>query len=106
MKTIAFTLAFAAASLAASAQAQPAAAATATTAAAPATAYTTMMSATITELTSTADPVVLKAVAAKLERAATVAPADWLPRYYQAYGLIVSVFLSKEDGDAKDKTLD
>ena len=106
MKTLVLTLAFAAASLAASAQAQPAAVAPATTAAAPADAYTTMMSATITELMSTGDPAVLKAVAAKLERAATVAPKDWLPRYYQAYALVISVFQSKEDGDAKDKTLD
>ncbi|MGY3087794.1 hypothetical protein ACVWYF_000820 [Hymenobacter sp. UYAg731] len=114
MKTLVLTLTFAAASLAASAQAQPAAAPAAkttalpaiTTAAAPADAYTTLMAATITELLSTGDPVALKAVAAKLERAATVAPADWLPRYYQAYALVISVFQSKEDGDAKDKTLD
>ncbi|GAA4053674.1 hypothetical protein GCM10022409_45810 [Hymenobacter glaciei] len=106
MKTLVLTLAFAAASLAASVQAQPAAPATNAAAAAPADAYTTMMTATITELMSTGDPVVLKAVAAKLERAATVAPADWLPRYYQAYALVISVFQSKEDGDAKDKTLD
>ncbi len=110
MKTLVLTLALAAAALTASAQTQPAAApaAKATTAAAPAAAdaYTTMMSATITELMSTGDPVALKAVAAKLERAATVAPADWLPRYYQAYALVISVFQSKEDGDAKDKTLD
>ncbi|MEJ7665887.1 MAG: hypothetical protein WKG07_43410 [Hymenobacter sp.] len=31
-------------------------------------------------------------MAAKLERAATVAPADWLPRYYQAYALLINVF--------------
>ena len=111
MKTLVLTLAFAAASLAASAQAQPAtpaakASAAAAVASAPADAYSTMMAATITELMSTGDPVALKAVAAKLERAATVAPADWLPRYYQAYALVISVFTSKEDGDAKDKTLD
>lgn len=109
MKTLVLTLAFAAASLAASAQAQPAAVApatTATTAAAPADAYTTMMSATITELMSTGDPAVLKAVAAKLERAATVAPKDWLPRYYQAYARVITCFQSKEDGDVKDQYLD
>ena len=106
MKTLVLTLAFAAASLAARAQAQPAAIVPATTATAPADAYTTLMSATIAELMSTGDPVALKAVAAKLERAATVAPADWLPRYYQAYALVIAVFTSKEDGDAKDKTLD
>ena len=108
MKTALLTLAFAAASLAASAQSQPAAtpAPAATAAAAPTDAYTTMMSATIAELMSTGDPAALQAVAAKLERAATVAPADWLPRYYQAYALVINVFQSKEDGDAKDKTLD
>lgn len=106
MKTIVLTLAFAAASFAASAQSQPAAAVAPAPAAAPADAYTTMMAATITELMSTGDPAALKAVAAKLERAATVAPADWLPRYYQAYALVINVFQSKEDGDTKDKTLD
>lgn len=107
MKTIVLTLALAAASLAASAQSQPAASAVKANATpAPADAYITLMSATITELMSTGDPVALKAVAAKLERAATVAPADWLPRYYQAYALVIAVFTSKEDGDAKDKTLD
>ena len=105
MKTALLTLAFAAASLTASAQAQPAAAA-APAAAAPADAYNTLMSATIKELMSTGDPAILKAVAAKFERAATVAPADWLPRYYQTYALVINVFQSKEDGDAKDKTLD
>ena len=105
MKTLVLTLAFAAASFTARAQATPAAA-PAATATAPADAYTTLISATIAELMSTGDPVVLKAVAAKFERAATVAPADWLPRYYQAYALVINVFQSKEDGDAKDKTLD
>jgi hypothetical protein len=110
MKTLVLTLALAAASLAAAAQSQPAAPAAKATAlpgtAAPSDAYTAMMATTITELMSTGDPAVLKAVAAKLERAATVAPADWLPRYYQAYVLVIAVFTSKEDGDAKDKTLD
>ena len=103
MKTLVLTLAFAAFSLVASAQAQPAVVPAAT---APADAYTTLMSATIAELMSIGDPAVLKAVAAKFERAATVAPKDWLPRYYQAYALVINVFQSKEDGDAKDKTLD
>ena len=103
MKTLVLTLAFAACSLVASAQAQPAVVPAAT---APADAYTTLMSATIAELMSTGDPAVLKAVAAKFERAATVVPKDWLPRYYQAYALVINVFQSKEDGDAKDKTLD
>lgn len=104
MKTALLTLALAAASLTARAQAQPVAAASET--AAPADAYTAMMAATITELMSTGDPAALKAVAAKLERAASAKPADWLPRYYQAYALLINVFQSQEDGDAKDKTLD
>ena len=111
MKTLVLTLAFAAAALAGRAQSQPAAAAAANAAAlpgpaAPADAYTTLMSATIAELMGTGDPAALKAVAAKFERAATVAPKDWLPRYYQAYALIINVFQSKEDGDTRDKTLD
>ena len=106
MKTALLTLAFAAASLAARAQAPAAAAAPAATTAAPADAYTAMMATTIAELMSTGDPAALKAVAAKFERAATVAPQDWLPRYYQAYALVINVFQSKEDGDTKDKTLD
>ena len=68
--------------------------------------YAAMLGATITEVMSTGDPVELRSLAGKLERAATVAPADWLPRYYQAYALLINVFQSKEDGDAKDKTLD
>ena len=105
MKTALLTLALAAASFAARAQAQPAAAAAATSTA-PTDAYTTLMAATINDLMSTGDPAALKAIAAKLERAATVAPADWLPRYYQSYALLINVFQSKEDGDAKDATLD
>ncbi|WP_139920459.1 hypothetical protein [Hymenobacter sp. DG01] len=70
-------------------------------------AYTTMMAATIQDLMSTGDPAKLKQVDAKLERAAQVAPKDWLPRYYQAYARVITVFVSKEeDGDAKDKYLD
>jgi len=107
MKTAILTLALAAASFAAVAQSQPAAgAAPVTASAAPDEAYTTMMAATIAELMNTGDPATLKAVAAKLERAAAVAPADWLPRYYQAYALLINVFQSKEDGGAKDQTLD
>ena len=107
MKTTLLTLALAAASFAAVAQSKPAAAPVATaSAAAPADAYTTLMTATINDLMNTGDPTELKAIAAKLERAATVAPADWLPRYYQAYALIISAFQTKEDGDAKDKIID
>ncbi len=91
---------------AARAQAQPAAAPAAAEAAAPADAYTAMMTATIADLMSTGDPAALKAVAAKLERAASARPTDWLPRYYQAYALLINVFQSKEDGDVKDQTLD
>ena len=35
-----------------------------------------------------------------------MAPADWLPAYYQSYALLLNCFQSKEDGDAKDRTLD
>ena len=102
MKKSLFTLAFAAASFCATAQTTPA---PTTQAAAPA-GYTELLGTTITQVMSTGDATELKNLAAKLERAATVAPADWLPRYYQAYALLINVFQSKEDGDAKDKTLD
>ena len=112
MKKPFFTLALAALSLAAAAQPKegasqttPATPATLATAAAPA-GYADLLEATIKEVMSTGDAATLKALAAKLERAATVAPADWLPRYYQAYALLINVFQSKEDGDAKDATLD
>lgn len=102
MKTSLLLLALAAASLTpAAAQTKP----TTTTQAAPAS-YQDMLGATIKDLMSTGDPAQLKELAGKLERAAAVAPADWLPRYYQAYALLINVFQSKEDGDVKDKTLD
>jgi len=103
MKKLLFTLALAATSLGATAQttATPAAPA----AAAPAS-YAELLGATIAQVMRTGDAAELQALAAKLERAATVAPADWLPRYYQAYALIISVFQSKENGDAKDQLLD
>jgi hypothetical protein len=104
MKKPFLLLAFAAASFSAAAQTTSAQAA-ATPAAAPA-GYAELLGATITQVMSTGDAAELKALAAKLERAATVAPADWLPRYYQAYALLINVFQSKEDGDAKDATLD
>ncbi len=75
------------------------------TAAAPA-GYTEMMAATIKELNSTGDPAQLKQLASKFERAGSAAPTDWHPAYYQAYALLINCFQSKEDGDAKDKTLD
>ncbi|WP_019948628.1 hypothetical protein [Hymenobacter aerophilus] len=107
MKKPLLTLALLAASFAALAQ-QPAisGAAPAAAAAAPADAYTTLMAAAIAELLNTGDPATLRASAAKMERAAAVKPQNWLPRYYQAYALLINVFQSQEDGGAKDKTLD
>jgi len=102
MKKLLFTLALAAASLGATAQtSRPAVAAAATPAG-----YTEQLGATIGQVMHTGDAAELQALAAKLERAAAAAPADWLPRYYQAYALVVSVFQSKENGAAKDKALD
>jgi hypothetical protein len=104
MKKQFLAIAFAAASFSAVAQtAAPAAPASAV--AAPA-GYTELLGATIAQVMNTGDAAELKGQAAKLERAAAVAPADWLPRYYQAYALLINVFQSKEDGDAKDATLD
>lgn len=103
MKKLLFTLALAAASRGATAQTTTAPAAPAT--AAPA-GYAEQLGATIAQVMGTGDAAELQALAARLERAATVAPADWLPRYYQAYALIISVFQSKENGDAKDQLLD
>lgn len=105
MKKPLFTLALAALSLVAAAQTTPAAPA-ATPAAAPAGSYAALLGATVTQVMNTGDAVELQALAAKLERAAAVAPADWLPRYYQVYALVISVFTGKEDGDAKDALLD
>ncbi|SHJ62413.1 hypothetical protein SAMN02745146_3565 [Hymenobacter daecheongensis DSM 21074] len=105
MKKNLLMLALAAASFTAAAQQKPAAPAAAKAVAAPA-GYTEMMAATITELMSTGDPAQLKETVSKLERAAAAAPTDWLPRYYQAYGNVVTAFVSKEDGDVKDKYLD
>ncbi len=107
MKTALLTLALATASFAALAQkpaAAPAAPAAATSASADS--YTTLMAGAIAELMNTGDAAVLRASAAKMERAAAVKPQDWLPCYYQAYALLINVFQSKEDGDARDKTLD
>ncbi len=103
MKKLLFTLALVAATGAAFAQTTPAPVAAA--AAAPA-GYAEMMASTIAAITSTGDAAELGALAGKMERAAAVAPADWLPRYYQAYALVLDVFQSKENADAKDKTLD
>lgn len=95
MKTLILLLAFVAASFSATAQ----------QATAPA-GYTELMAATITELNSTGDPAQLKQIVSKFERAATAVPTDWLPAYYQAYGLLITTFQSKEDGATKDKYLD
>ena len=103
MKKLLFTLALAAASLGATAQINRPAAAAAT--ATPA-GYAEQLGATIGEVMHTADAAELQALAAKLERAAAAAPADWLPRYYQAYALIGSAFQSKETLAAKDQLLD
>jgi hypothetical protein len=102
MKKYLFTLALAAASLAAAAQTAPTTAAATT---APA-GYTELLGATIGQVMHTSDATELQTLAAKLERAAAVAPADWLPRYYQAYALVVSAFQSKESTAAKDQLLD
>jgi len=104
MKKTILLLALAAASFSASAQKTKATKA-ATTQAAPA-GYTDMMAATIQELMSTGDVAQLKEIGGKLERAAAVAPADWLPKYYLAYDQLIVCFQSKEEGDVKDKYLD
>ncbi len=106
MKKSLLTLVLAAGSLAAIAQPTPAATpAPAATSPTPA-GYAELLGATIAQVMSTGDPAELQALAARLARAAAVAPADWLPRYYQAYALIINVFQSKEKGDIKDQTLD
>lgn len=102
MKTTLLTLALIAAAFTTQAQA-PAKAAEPTALSA---AYTAQLAATVQELMSTGEPAQLKQADAKLERAAMVAPKDWLPRYYQAYARIITCFVSKEDGDVKDKYLD
>ena len=108
MKKSLLTLALAACCLAASAQTTPTQAAPASPAVAPAPgSYQELLGQTITDIMRTGDAAALRAQAAKLERAATVAPTDWLPPYYQAYALVISVFQSPgADGDAQDKVLD
>ncbi|TDN37894.1 hypothetical protein E4631_16305 [Hymenobacter sp. UV11] len=106
MKKALLTLALAASSLAAIAQPTPAAAPAPAAASPTPAGYAELLGATIQDVMHTGDAAQLQALAAKLERAATVAPADWLPRYYQAYALLINVFQSKENGDAKDATLD
>ncbi|MGI4822431.1 MAG: hypothetical protein ACRYFV_14565 [Janthinobacterium lividum] len=105
MKKSLLTLVLAATCYCASAQTAPTSTSTTKAVATPA-GYTDMLGITITAVLNTGDAAELKGLAAKLERAAAVAPADWLPRYYQAYALLINVFQSKEDSDAKDATLD
>jgi hypothetical protein len=106
MKKPLFVLAFAAVSFGAAAQTTASAPAAPATAVAANAGYSELLGATIKQVMNTGDAAELKALAAKLERAATVAPADWLPRYYQAYALLINVFQSKEANAAKDATLD
>ena len=96
MKKSLLTLVFATASLAAFAQATPAAAPAPAAAAPTPAGYAELLGATITQVMSTSDAVELQALTAKLERAAAVAPADWLPRYYQAYALLGQERLGKD----------
>ncbi|QDA61301.1 hypothetical protein [Hymenobacter jejuensis] len=104
MKTTLILLALACTSFSAAAQ-QPASPKATTTQPVPA-GYSEGLAATITELMSTGDVAQLKETAGKLERAAAIAPTDWLPRYYQAYAHLIVCFQSKEEGDVKDKYLD
>ena len=96
MKKLLLTLIFAAASLAAFAQTAPATAPVPTAAAPTPAGYAELLGATITQVMSTSDAAELQALTAKLERAARVAPADWLPRYYQAYALLGQARLGKD----------
>lgn len=103
MKKPLLTLALVAASFAAVAQTAPA---TATTVAAPATSpYAAMMQVTIKEMMSATDKAQLQQSIAKMERAAAVAPQDWLPRYYQAHAYVRLGFATQES-DAQDKIFD
>ena len=65
------------------------------------------LAATIQAVTHPANPAALGAAATQLERLATAAPQDWLPRYYQAYALTVKTLTdTAADGTAKDQALD
>ncbi|WP_400190178.1 hypothetical protein [Hymenobacter sp. B81] len=104
MKASLLALALVATAFTAPAQ-QKAPAQSAPAAAAPAS-YADLLAGTVRELMSTGEVARLREVHGKLERAAAVNPTDWLPRYYQAYALMLITFQSKEDGDVKDKYLD
>ena len=105
MKTTLFTLALAVASLSAVAQAPQAASAASAASAAPAGSYTALLAAAIEELMKTTDPAQLRQSIAKLERAAAVAPQDWLPRYYQAHGYVRLGFAT-QGADEQDQLFD
>lgn len=68
--------------------------------------YQELMSKTIAALMQASDAATVASQAAPLQRAAALAPTDWLPRYYQAYALIEQARLSKQSGAAKDQLLD
>lgn len=105
MKNSLVTLALLAASFAAAAQPTTSSAPTSSAQVAAPAAYTDRMAATIKELLSTNDPALAQQVIGKFERAAAVAPHDWLPRYYQAYGYVRLGFTAK-DSDQQDKYFD
>lgn len=105
MKTTLLTFSLALASFAAVAQ-SPSAPGRSAVPPAPADSYSALLSATITDLMQTTDAAALTAITARLERAASVAPADWLPRYYQAYARLITIFFSSDNAEAKDRTLD
>ena len=104
MKTTVLTLALAAASFAAAAQSKTVSSASVVASAAAPDAYTAMMAATIAEQNG-GGPAAQPAVIARLERAASARPADWLPRYYQARGYVKIGFASQDD-DQKDHAFD
>ncbi len=108
MKKLLFALALAAASLGtATAQTASVASVAAPTAAIAAPAgYTESLTETVTAIYHTGDAAELRQLAGTCERAASVNPTDWLPRYYQAYALLINTFQSKDSDEIKDKTLD
>ena len=64
-----------------------------------------MMAAAVKDMMNATDKGQLQQSIARMERAAVVAPADWLPRYYQAHAYVRLGFATKE-GDAQDKIFD
>lgn len=100
MKKTLLALALAAARLAAAHAQAPAPAAPAPAG------YAELLAQPVGDVQHTGDPAVLAELAAKLERAAAVNPTDWLPRYYQAYALIVKSLQGKDAEEVKDQALD